>query len=164
MRLARILTRLNLGGPARQALSAELVPEAVRGNAIALNQVALTGSQLLGPACAGALLASPLGAAGSYGLMAALYTTAAIMLRFVPSSPARSDAADTHVFADLADGARYVWTHPRLRVLVLFFISVIMVGFPYVTVLPGLVENELGRDAGAISGLFLMSAAGSWRY
>jgi DHA3 family macrolide efflux protein-like MFS transporter len=100
------------------------------------------------------------GAASAYGVMAALYAFAATMLVFLPSSPARSDVADTHVLADLVDGARYVWTHPRLRVLVLFFISVIMLGFPYVTVLPGLVENELGRDAGAISGLFLAGAVG----
>jgi DHA3 family macrolide efflux protein-like MFS transporter len=92
--------------------------------------------------------------------MAALYGFAAVMLWFVPSVPARSGAGDTHVFADLAAGAGYVRSHPRLRVLVLFFISVIMVGFPYVTVMPGLVENAFGRDADAISVLFLASAVG----
>ncbi len=151
---------LSFLAPARQALTAEIVPGHVRGNAIALNQVALTGSQVLGPACAGALLASPLGAAGAYGLMAALYALAAAMLAFLPSSPARSNAAETLILADLADGLRYVWTHPRLRVLVLFFVSVVMAGFPYVTLLPGLVENELGRDADAISLLYLVSASG----
>lgn len=151
---------LSFLAPARQAFTAELVPIHVRGNAIALNQVALTGSQVLGPACAGLLLASPVGAAGAYASMAALYALAAVMLAFLPSSPARSDAAETHVFADLADGLRYVFRHPRLRVLVLFFVSVVMTGFPYVTVLPGLVENELGRDADAISALYLVSATG----
>jgi MFS family permease len=151
---------LSFLAPARQALTAEIVPIHVRGNAIALNQVALTGSQVLGPAFAGALLASSLGAAGAYALMAALYALAAVMLVFLPSSPARSNAAETRVLADLADGLRYVWTHPRLRVLVLFFVAVVMTGFPYVTVLPGLVENELGRDADAISALYLVSATG----
>jgi predicted MFS family arabinose efflux permease len=92
--------------------------------------------------------------------MAALYALAAVMLAFLPSSPARSNAAETRVLADLADGLRYVWRHPRLRVLVLFFVSVVMTGFPYVTVLPGLVENQLGRDADAISALYLVSATG----
>jgi predicted MFS family arabinose efflux permease len=151
---------LSFLAPARQALTAEIVPGDVRGNAIALNQVALTGSQVLGPACAGALLASPVGAAGAYGLMAALYALAATMLALLPSSPARSNAAETRVLADLAAGLRYVATHPRLRVLVLFFVSVVMAGFPYVTLLPGLVENELGRDAEAISVLYLVSASG----
>jgi MFS family permease len=151
---------LSFLAPARQAFTVEIVPPEIRGNAIALNQVALTGSQLLGPACAGLLLASPLGAAGAYAAMATLYALAAAMLAFLPTSRSRSDAHETHVLADLADGLRYVWTHVRLRVLVLFFVSVVMTGFPYVTVMPGLVENQLGRDAGAISGLYLFSATG----
>ena len=44
-------------GPARQAYAAELVGPELRGNAVALNQVPLTGSQVLGPALAGLLLA-----------------------------------------------------------------------------------------------------------
>ena len=151
---------LSFLAPARQAFTAEIAPAQARGNAIALNQVALTGSQLLGPACAGLLLASPLGPAGAYAAMAALYALAVAMLGFLSPSSARSDAAGTHVLSDLADGLRYVWTHARLRVLVLFFVSVVITGFPYVTVLPGLVENELGRNADTISGLYLFSAAG----
>jgi MFS family permease len=147
-------------GPARQALSAELVPDAVRGNAIVLNQVALTGSQVLGPAIAGFLLASPLGASGAYGAMASLYAFAAFSLLRVPRSVARAGAGDTHVLEDLLAGLRYVWTHPRLRLLVLFFVSVIMTGFPYVTVLPGLVEHRLGREADAISTLYFVAAVG----
>jgi len=151
---------LSFLAPARQALTAELVPAQVRGNAIALNQVALTGSQLLGPACAGALLASPAGPAGAYAAMASLYAFAASMLLLLPGSRTRGGPARTHVWADLADGVRYVRTHPLLRVLVFFFVSVVMTGFPYVTVMPGLMENELGRNAEAISGLYLFSATG----
>ncbi len=35
-----------------------------------------------------------------------------------------------------------------------------MMGFPYVTVMPGLVENQLGREPEAISLLFFVSAVG----
>jgi MFS family permease len=151
---------LSFLAPARQAFTAEIVPSRIRGNAIALNQVALTGSQLLGPACAGVVLASPAGPAGAYAAMAVLYALAVALLLLLPGSRARSDSAGTHVLADLVDGLRYVRSHRRLRVLVLFFVSVVMTGFPYVTVLPGLMENELGRDAEAISGLYLFSATG----
>lgn len=151
---------LSFLGPARQALTAELVPPQVRGNAMALNQVALTGGQVLGPALAGTLLATRLGAAGAYAVMAVLYGFSATMLLRLPHSPARSNARETHVLADLAEGLRYVARHPRLRVLVLFFVATIMTGFPYVTLLPGLVENQLGRDADAISALLLVSAVG----
>ncbi len=147
-------------GPARQALSVELVPEAIRGNAVALNQVALTGSQVMGPAVAGLLLGSRVGASGAYGTMTVLYVLAALSLALVPRSVVRADAAASHVLADLVDGLRYLWTHASLRLLVLFFVSVIMTGFPYVTVMPGLVENQLGRESDAISLLFFISAIG----
>jgi len=147
-------------GPARQAFAAELVGPDLRGNAVALNQVPLTGSQVLGPAIAGLMLASPFGATGAYALMSALYATSALSLVALPKSLARTDAAETHVLADLGDGLRYVGSHRRLRLLVGFFVCVIMMGFSYVTVLPGLVEHALGRPADEVPPLFFTSALG----
>jgi MFS family permease len=69
-------------------------------------------------------------------------------------------AAARSVFGDIAEGIRYVWGVPRLRTLVLSYVLLIMVGFPYVTVLPGLVENELGRSSGSITILFAVNAVG----
>jgi len=133
-------------GPARTAYAVELVGPELRGNAVALNQVPLTGSQVLGPALAGLLLASPLGAVGAYTLMSAFYVVAALSLAPLPRSVARPDASETHVIADLLEGLRYLRGHRRLRLLVLFFVSVIMLGFSYGTVLPGLVSRELGHS------------------
>lgn len=147
-------------GPARQAFAAELVPRGLRGNAVTLNQVPLTGSQVLGPAIAGLLLTSPFGATGAYALMAALYGSSALSLAFLPRSLPRANAADTHVLADLRDGLRYVRSHRRLRLLVGFFVGVIMTGFSYVTLLPGLVERQLGRPAESMSPLLFTSAVG----
>jgi MFS family permease len=145
-------------GPARQAFAAELVPAALRGNAVSLNQVPLTGSQVLGPALAGLLLASPVGATGAYALMGALYAASALSLAFLPRSTPRVDAARSHVLADLRDGLRYVGSHRRLRLLVGFFVGVVMSGLAYGTLLPGLVEHELGRPAEAVGALFFTSA------
>ena len=147
-------------GPARQAFAAELVGPELRGNAVALNQVPLTGSQVLGPAIAGLMLASPFGAAGAYALMGALYATSALSLLALPRSIARANAAETHVLEDLLIGLRYVVSHRRLRLLVGFFVCVIMMGFSYITVLPGLVEHALGRSADAVPPLFFTSALG----
>lgn len=145
-------------GPARHAFAAELVPPGLRGNAVTLNQVPLTGSQVVGPAVAGLLLASPLGATGAYALMGALYVASALSLAWLPRSSRRATAAETHVLADLRDGLRYVRSHRRLRLIVPFFASVVMSGLSYVTVLPGLVENQLGRPAEAVSALLFTSA------
>ncbi len=147
-------------GPARQAFAAELVSAELRGNAVALNQVPLTGSQVLGPALAGLLLNSAVGATGAYVLMSAFYALAALSLLPLPHSPARANAAETHVLADLAEGLRYVASHRRLRLLVTYFVCVIMLGFSYSTVLPGLVSHALGRAPEAVPPLLLMSALG----
>ncbi len=148
-------------GPARQAFVVEIVPDGARGNAVALTQVASTASQVLGPGVAGVLLYwSFSGAAGAYAVMSGLYVAACVLLFLLPRSRMRPDAHETHVLADVAEGVRYVWRRRRLRHLVLLYISVIMLGFPYVTVLPGLLENQLGRPAQAYAFLSLTSAAG----
>jgi MFS family permease len=147
-------------GPARQAFAAEIVPAGLRGNAVTLNQLPLTGSQVLGPAVAGLVLTSPAGATGAYALMSALYAVSALSLALLPRSEARAAAGETHVLADLRDGLRYVHGHRRLRLLVLFFVGVVMSGLCYGTVLPGLVENGLGRPAEAVSALFFTGACG----
>ena len=149
-------------GPARQAFVVEIVPDAARGNAVALTQVASTASQVLGPGVAGLLLYwSFSGAAGAYGAMSGLYVAACVLLLLLPRSRMRPDARETHVLADVAEGVLYVWQRRGLRHLVLLYISVIMLGFPYVTVLPGLLENQLGRAAQAYAFLSLTSAAGA---
>jgi MFS family permease len=148
-------------GPARQALAAELVTPELRGNAVTLNQIPLTGSQLLGPAIAGLMLRSPFGAVGAYALMSSLYALAALTLFWLPKSVVRANAGDTHVLGDLAIGLRYVHSHRRLRLLVTFFVSVIMTGFAYVTMLPGLVEHAFERSAQLyVPWLSFASAAG----
>ncbi len=146
-------------GPTRQAFVVELVPDELRGNAVALSGVANNASRAVGPALAGVLLAWTVsGATGAYLLMGALYALSVLTILALPHSPPRSNVANTHVLEDIAVGFRYVRDHRRLRLLVLLFMLVIMLGFPHVTLLPGLVENELGRQAESISLLFSISA------
>ena len=48
---------------------------------------------------------------------------------------------------DLAAGIGHVRNRPRLGLLLISFIFVVMIGFPHLTILPALLENELGRPA-----------------
>lgn len=149
-------------GPARQALTVDLVPPESRGNALALTQVGHSGSRVLGPTLAGLFLGWQIaGATGAYLAMAACYVASVAALGLLPKSVVRPGARDAHVFADIAAGLRYVREQRRLRLLIVFFVSVIMVGYPYVTVLPGLLENALGHDAHDVGTLFGISAFGS---
>jgi len=147
-------------GPARQAYAVELVPEAKRGNAVAINQVALNATRVVGPAVAGWLLAHRFGATGAFVLMAGLYAFAIVCHAMLPRYQHTGPVSERGVLADIAEGLRYVNSRPHLRSLVLYYVLVIMLGFPYVTVLPGLVEHVLHRDAQAVSVLFTTSAAG----
>lgn len=149
-------------GPARQALTVDLVPPASRGNALALTQVGHSGSRVLGPAVAGLFLGWAFaGATGAYLAMAAFYAASAAGLLLLPRSVVRLGARDAHVLADIAAGLRYVRDHRRLRLMLTFFVSVIMIGYPYVTLLPGLLEHALGSDAHDVGTLFGISAAGA---
>jgi MFS family permease len=149
-------------GPARQSLAVELVGPELRGNAIALTQVANSACRVLGPAIGGALLAwSTRGAWVAYLVMGVSYLTSVISVGFLPKSNVPQRARDTHVFADVFDGLRYVRGHERLGTLMLLYTLVVIVGFPHVTILPGFVEHQLGRSSHDSSILFGVSAFGS---
>lgn len=149
-------------GPARQALVVDLVPGSVRGNAIALSQVANTGSRVLGPSAAGLFLAWEAGGpAAAYAAMAGLYVVSAGLLALLPRSRVPEGAGERGLFEDVMIGLRYVAHTPRLRTILVFYTLVIMLGFPHITVLPGLVENQLGRDASEVPKLFTASALGA---
>jgi MFS family permease len=150
-------------GPARQALVVDLVPVALRGNAMTLSNVANTMSRVLGPFVAGVLLATgSLGAAAAYATMGACYLGSAAILLALPKSVVREGAGAAHVIADLGEGLRYAWTQVHLRHLLIFFVGVMLIGFPHVTLVPGLLENELGRPAEDVTQIALCSAIGAF--
>lgn len=146
-------------GPARQAYVVDLVPEHRRGNAVALNQVALNASRVLGPALAGGLIAWGFtGAGGAFATMAAFYAVTIVSTFLLP--PSYGSGTQRSVFGDIAGGFQYVASHRRLRALIPFFILLIMVGMPYVALMPGFVRNELGGNNGGIGLMLAAQAAG----
>lgn len=148
--------------PARQGLVVDIAPLEMRGNAMAITNVANTGARVVGPAIAGMLLAWDVsGAVGAYLCMAFFYGVSAGSLLLLPKSVVRPGARERPIFADIAAGMRYVAGQRKLLILVVLFVTVILSGFPHVTVLPGLVENVLGRDAADMSLLLVASAVGA---
>ena len=149
-------------GPARQSLVVDLVPPARIGNAMALSNVANTISRVVGPVVAGILLDwEEAGPAAAYAVMSFLYLASTLSLLWLPKSKVRASAAEKHVVHDLLDGLRYAWHAPRLRLLLLFFVSVMLIGFPHVTLIPGLLENQLGRPSQDVTRYALAAAVGA---
>lgn len=146
-------------GPTRAAYVVDIVDVSERGNAIALTQVALNVSRVIGPALAGLLLAwKPAGGTLAFIIMAVLYLGALLFQRGLP--PARPDKPSTKgLLEDIIEGFTYVRGNSRLRLLLSMFVLVVMTGFPYITVLPGLVEHQYGLPVERVSVLFGIGAA-----
>lgn len=161
-------------GPARQAWIGELLPPKDLPNGIALQQVGMTLTRVIGPFIAAGLIGlSFVGTGGTYLFMAGLFVFVIGSLAMLP--PSRAVARGGRSFReDMALGMRHIRERKRLMLAVVTFIGVIMAGFSYFVVLPGFLENELGRSskdmallmaAGAASGfvvsLAVAGAAGS---
>lgn len=162
-------------GPARQAWIGELLPQEVMGNGIALQQVAMTATRVLGPVIAGLLVgASFVGAGGAYLFMAGIFVIVIATLISLP--PTKNTAKKgSSVLGDFVLGFHQVSRKPRLALLVLSFIGVVIAGYSWQVLLPGMLENELQIDpeksvgwlvsASALSGLtitlLMASRAGS---
>ena len=150
-------------GPARQALVVDIVPDSLRGNAMTLTNVSNTTSRMLGPALAGTLVGIEVfGPAAAYWTMSGLYLLSALLLLLLPKSVIREGVADTHVLEDLREGLLYAWRHRRLRNMLLFFVLVMLVGFPHVALIPGWLEQELGRPKEQVAIVALCSALGAF--
>jgi len=93
--------------------------------------------------------------------MSLLYLLSAGLLLLLPRSVVRDNVGDTHVIEDISAGLRYTWNHVRLRHLLIFFVTVMLIGFPHVTLIPGLLENQLGRSAEELTRFALCSAIGA---
>jgi predicted MFS family arabinose efflux permease len=151
----------SLMGPARQAWIGDLLegPDLARG--VALQQLMMNTTRIVGPLLAGALIAAePIGTAGTYAVMATLFAGVVIVLALMAPTPPRPRTTHTSVRADLAAGFAYVWRTPDVRLLALVFVGVVLSGFSYQTLMPGYLENTLGRPASQLGLLFGATAAG----
>ncbi|WP_322797306.1 MFS transporter [Tepidiforma sp.] len=146
-------------GPARQAWIGELLPQEDLPNGIALQQVGMTLTRVIGPFLAGGLIGLGfVGTGGTYLFMAGMFVFVVLTLAQLPSSKAVARGGRSFR-DDLALGVRHIGERPRLLVAVVSFIGVIMAGFSYFVVLPGLLENELGRSSKDMALMMAVSAA-----
>lgn len=147
--------------PVRSAYLGDIVPPEQRGNAVAIQQVAISAAQVLGPFIAAGLLAwSVTGATGTYFIMAGLYLVVVATLWQLPPGLSRPKGTSPPVLADIMLGFRHVTANPRLLWCIAGFVLVTTVGLPYLVVLPGLTKEELGAGTGALGVLLGVSAAG----
>jgi len=147
-------------GPARQAWVAELVTPQLLPNAIALQQIATNIAQVAAPLLVAVLVGPWLDIGGAYLFMASLFVIVLPLTISLPNTTPKPKQAKS-VSHELGAGISYVWSDLRLRTLWLAFLGVVVTGFAFQTLLPGMLDQELGRDPTSIGGPFLaMAVAG----
>jgi MFS family permease len=147
--------------PARTAFMADAVGTALRGNAIALNQVGNNAARIVGPFLAAALLSwHALGYGGIFVVVGCSYLFIAIASFRLPPTTANPRRNRTGVLADMRSGVRYVAASPRLSPLLVCFIAVIALAQPYNTLLPAFATDVLDAGPGGYGIAFGVAAAG----
>lgn len=143
--------------PARMALLPELVGDDELTNALALNNAAMNGTRIVGPALAGGFIATPfIGIQGVFYLMVLLYVLVGLSLLPIPRTgpPSRQQAP---VWEEMRAGLRYVAGRRNLVVLMLMGLVPILLGMSYAALLPVFAKDvhEVGSVGFGIMGAFV---------
>jgi MFS family permease len=148
-------------GPARLAMTADLVARDSLTNAIFLSNASIQSTRVIGPTLAGTLIAiKAFGIAGVYFVGAGLSLLSVVLAVGLPPGLPRGSSGRTP-FGDLADGITYVRRRPELQRLLVVGVLVVMFGFPHVTFLPGLIQDTYELDAWALGVLTASAAVGA---
>ncbi|MCY3656495.1 MAG: MFS transporter [Chloroflexi bacterium] len=146
--------------PARQAFIPEVVPREQMMNAIALNNTAMNSTRIFSPLAAG-LFISLWGFDVTYYITGAMYGIGWLTVILLPRSTAHLNREKRGMFDDIAIGLRYVRDTRALRVLMFMAFVPILLGIPYVTILPAFARADLGQGEFGFSLLVGLSAVGA---
>jgi MFS family permease len=146
-----------LNTPAPQAIVSDLVPADVLLNAISLNSVQFNLARVIGPACAGAVLAW-LNVAACFYLNALSFVALIAALVVIRTGPRRSLSAQS-VWRHLGEGFAYVQTQPLLRMTLTVSTILSLFCLPYAVLLPVFARDILHVGAAGLG--YLTASAGS---
>jgi MFS family permease len=117
--------------PARQTFVSELVVEADLANAVGLNSTSFNAARMIGPAIAGILIAG-VGSGWVFLINAASFAAVLASLSFMHVDALHRGERATRAGGSLAEGFRYVWKRPDLKVVLfmMFLIGTFGLNFP----------------------------------
>ncbi len=152
---------ISLIGPARLAMTADLVDRGSLTNAIFLSTASIQMTRVIGPSIAGTMIGiAVIGAGGVYFMGAALSLLSLVFTWGLPPGTPRKPSGRS-AFGDLADGIAYVRRRPELVRLLVMSLLVISFGFPHITFLPAMVDDIFELDAWALGLLTTSGAIGA---
>ncbi|MBT1703367.1 MFS transporter [Chryseosolibacter indicus] len=142
--------------PARQSIISTLVNKDQLASGIALNSSIFNAARAIGPGIAGILIAS-LGTGVSFLLNGISYLAIIIALRFITINEKRT-VNNTPPLEAIKDGINYSFTHPVIRILIIFTGVLSVFGWSYSTMMPVIAKNVFHLDAQGLG--YLYSATG----
>ena len=146
--------------PARQTFVSDLVVEADLSNAVALNSTSFNAARMIGPAIAGALIAS-VGCGWVFLINAASFAAVLCSLSLLRVHELHRTDRAIRTRGSLAEGFRYVWKRPDLKALLLmmFLIGTFGLNFPiFISTMSVSVFHGGSRQYGLLTSLMALGS------
>lgn len=146
--------------PARRAFVVEMVPDEDLPNAVSLNSAVMTGSRVLGPAIAGALVVT-VGYGWPFVIDSISYL--AVIAGLIMMRPAELNRSAPAVKAkgQVRDGLRYIRSNPQLMVPLVMMAMIGTLAYNFSVTIPLLVKGPLGGSETSFTVLFSVVSFGS---
>lgn len=149
-----------MDNPVRRTLVVDLVGPDDVPNAVALNSSLMTGSRVIGPSVAGALITG-VGVEWCFVVNAVTYVAVLGALLRMDRSKIRSSPKVAKASGQLVEGLKYVWSEPRLKLPILLMAVVGTLGFEFQVTLPLFAERTLDGGATTFTLLYSLMSFGS---
>lgn len=159
--LASIRGILNaFDNPVRRSFVVEMVPPVDLPNAVSLNSAVMTGSRVLGPAAAGALVLT-VGYGWPFIIDGLSYLAVIAGLAMIRPTELFSTPPTPAGKGQVREGLRYIRAEPYLFVPLVMMALIGTFAFNFQVTVPILVSGPLGGGTGAFTALFSVLSLGS---
>lgn len=148
-------------GPARMAMTVDIVGREHMANAVVLSQMSLNSARVVGPAVAGVGLGIAwFGTVGVYFTAAGLSLVGLMAVLSLPPTP-RPSPSQTGAFTSFAEGISYARRERRVGLLLIGSTVAVVLGMPYLAFLPRVASSMFDTGPGGYGALSVASAVGA---
>jgi MFS family permease len=155
---AGVVTAVDM--PTRQSFYLEMVGPAELTNAMSLNTATFTGTRIVGPVIAGAMVGT-VGTAPVFLVNGITYLAVVVALVAMRTDQLRPRERAERRRGQVREGVRYVWREPALRRPMVLMAVVFLFSFNFAVLLPLLAVRSFQGDAGTFGGLLALMGVGS---